>query len=106
MSECPALHWRWDLHVCGDLINKHSFVEIYHMFLKLRKYLRGHAVQHRNTHFVNVNTSFFMYVQFAFLHILWERTKMQSTTGMIEPEVGSTKYLGGHLLGLRQEVCL
>lgn len=28
MPECPALHWRWDLHICGDLINKHSFVEI------------------------------------------------------------------------------
>lgn len=31
-------------------------------------------MQHMNIHFVNANTSFFMYVQFAFLHILMERT--------------------------------
>lgn len=41
---------------------------------------------HTNIHSVNANTSFFRYVQFAFLHILMERTRMESTGGMKEPE--------------------
>lgn len=86
----------WGSHQWTVIQN--SFVEIYQVFLQLRKHLGGQAVQHTNTHFVNTNTSFFMYVQFAFLHILTERMKMQSTRGMMEPEVGSTKYLGGYLL--------
>lgn len=67
------------------------------VFLQLRKHLRGQAVLHTTTHFVNTHTSFFMYVQFAFRHILMERTKMQSPTGMMEPGVDSIKYLGGYL---------
>lgn len=66
--------------------SKHSFVEMYQAFPQLRKHLRGQAMVHTNIHFVNANTSFFMYVQFAFLHILMERTRMQSTGGMKEPE--------------------
>lgn len=62
------------MHVCGISSIKHSFVEIYQVFLELRKHLRGQAVQHMNTHSVNANTSGFMYVQFAFLHILVEKT--------------------------------
>lgn len=79
---------------------KHSFVEIYQALLQLRKHLRGQAVQHMNIHLMNANISFFMYVQFAFLHIQMgkKKTKMQSTKGMMEPEVGSTKYLGEYLL--------
>lgn len=67
-------------------ISEHSFVEMYQAFLQLRKHLRGQAVEHTNIHFVNADTSFFMYVQFAFLHILTERTRTESTAGMRDPE--------------------
>lgn len=42
--------------------SKHGFVEIYQVFPQLRKHLRGQAMVHTNIHFVNANTSFFMYV--------------------------------------------
>lgn len=52
MKGCPALHWRWDLHVYEDLkesdTSKHSFVEMHQAFLQLRKHLRGQAVVHTN----------------------------------------------------------
>lgn len=63
-----------------------GLVNVYQAFLQLRKHLRGQAVVHTNIHFVNANTSFFMYVQFAFLHTLTGRTRMESTAGMREPE--------------------
>lgn len=66
--------------------SEHSFVEMYQAFLQLRKHLRGQAVVHTSFHFVNANTSSFMYVQFAFLHVLMERTRMENTAGMREPE--------------------
>lgn len=61
-------------------------MEMYQAFPQLRKHLRGQAMVHTNIHSVNANTSFFRYVQFAFLHILMERTRMESTGGMKEPE--------------------
>lgn len=100
MSECPDLHWRWDLHVCGDLINKAQFCRNLSSAPTTKEALERTSCATYEHPPYECKYLFFMYVQFAFLHIQMgkKKTKMQSTKGMMEPEVGSTKYLGEYLL--------
>lgn len=86
------------MQVCGDLINKAQFCGNLSSVSTTEEALERTSSATHEQPFCECKYLFFMYVQFAFLHTLLERTKMQSTTGMMEPQVGCTKYLGGYLL--------